>query len=93
MSIKDIMSINVNNLKKTQHTALKAFTIDILKTMIVNIENDNYVDAMAMLFDSPAGDGYGLDNRCISFNYTYDDDNIIDIGDILDKLQSLHNGM
>ena len=87
--IKDIMQMDVTNLKKKQFDALKRHVLGELNLLCNCIENNRFTEAGAFLFDSPAGDGYGLDSTCINFQYDRTDDPL-DIGDVIEKLESLN---
>ena len=87
MDIKEIMEIDVNNLKRRQLDALKIHTIDILRKAIKHIENEEFEEIELMMADSPSGDSYGEDNVYIDF--TYLGSCHMDIGEIVERMKSL----
>ena len=87
MEIKELMQLNVNNLRQKQQQALKCYAIDRLQQMIKYLEEDNFEGAKSMLEQSTDGDD-GTHNQYISFDYTGNDQSI-DIGYIIEKLDSL----
>lgn len=84
--IKNIMELDLDNLKGRQRDALKIHALKVLKLVSNCIENNRFDELESMMFSSPAGDGYGVDNMCIQFGWG--DDNY-DISEIVDKLRGL----
>lgn len=87
MNIKDIMEIDVENLKEKQLTALKSHVTNRLIAIIAHIENNEFEEVKKYLVYSPAGDGYGCDNYYINFAY---DEEELDLQEILDKMEYLN---
>ncbi len=86
-NIKDIMELDVDNLKKKQYDALLKHTKSVLSKMMSLLDNGEFDKIEEeMLCDSPAGDGYGADNVFIDFGYT---DEEMDIEQIMTKLREL----
>ena len=88
MRIEDLLKLTPENLAKQQHDALRLHAINRLEELIMHLKHGDYAKAKEMTFDSPAGDGNGLDNACLSFGE--DDDGDIDIGFVLDRLIHLY---
>jgi hypothetical protein len=86
MELKDLMNTSPETLAKKQYEELKSHTLNVFNRIIQLILGDNLNSIEEFLFDSPAGDDYGLDNRCINFSYN---NKVMDIGDILDQLNNL----
>lgn len=89
--LENIMSITVENLAKTQHDALKQYTLNILNKVKQYIEDERYTEIEDLTFESPAGDGWGLDNQVINFGYKECEE--LDITEIVWKLNNLKNKM
>ncbi len=92
MNLQQTFTITPETLAKQQHDDLKYYAVNILKKLTTLLEAEKYNDAKDMTFFSPAGDGMGLDNTCISFGeitlnpgHTSE----VDIGAILDRLSEL----
>lgn len=85
-SIKEVMKLNINNLAKEQHKALKEHVLGILSKVTAAIKEEKYELIGDFTFSSPAGDGYGLDSDCIDFSY---DQEVKDVLEIVRELQSL----
>lgn len=89
--LKNIMSITIENLAKTQHDALKRHVINVLDTVKKCIEKEQYDQIEDLTFESPAGDGWGLDNQVIDFSYK--DDENMDITEVAWLLNNLKTTM
>lgn len=87
MDIKEIMEIDVNNLKRRQLNALKIHTIDILRKAIKHIENEEFEEIELMMADSTSGDAYGSDNHYIDF--TYLENCHMDIEEVVELMKKL----
>lgn len=81
------MQTSVENLAEKQHKELKKYVLNVLDKVIIHIEGEQYDKIKDMVFTSPAGDGYGLDNHVINFVFT--DDDIMDIIEVTGRLQTL----
>lgn len=86
MNIKEIMEIDVKNLKQKQLDALKEHTLEILLNIVKLIKNNEFDEVKNYLEFSPAGDGHGCDNYFINFKYADED---LDLDEILDKMKYL----
>lgn len=71
-------------INKRYKEALKDAVIERLKAVIKAIKEDNLEGIIPLIGDSPSGDGYGSDNRYISFSDITDCE---DIGDVIDALR------
>lgn len=90
ISLVDIMSIDVDNLKQKQHDALKNHAINILKDVIELLETENYSEIQNKFLEhSPAGDGYGEDNCYINFGLSGMNGEPLDLDEVIDKLNYL----
>lgn len=78
--------------KKEIHDIVRDRITDKLKDIIQDIENGKYQKVMKDLSESPAGDGWGKDNRYIDFSHVANDlisNHIDDIGTALEFLEEL----
>lgn len=74
----------VSNIINTRYRqSLKIAIIDRLTFVLESIKKDEYDKIIPLIGDSPAGDGWGCNNRYISFK---DITGLEDIGDIIDYL-------
>jgi len=87
--IKDLMSVNIDNLREKQHEALETHTLAILKQVHGLLKAGKYDEVMKMTEESPAGDGYGQDNTFINFTYDHEAQGAMDIGEIVARLRAL----
>jgi hypothetical protein len=88
-NIKEILSLDIDNLREKQHQALKIHVTDILYEIIELIKTEKYEIIKDYTFYSPAGDDMGCDNTCIDFAWSGNKDDTDDIGDTISKLISL----
>jgi len=89
MDIKEVLELTPEKLAYEQHIKLKAHGIEILKNILELIKKERYEDILEIYTRcSPSGDGYGLDNTFINFNFS-DDVNGDDIEALINKLKSL----
>jgi len=80
--------------EKEIHDIVRNRITDKLKDIIKDIENGEYQKVIKDLRDSPAGDGWGKDNRYIDFSHIANDlisNYIDDIGTALEFLEGLKN--
>lgn len=70
-------------IRKRYKESLKDEVVERLNTVIKAIKEDNLEEIIPFIGDSPSGDGYGCDNRYISFKDVTDCE---DIGDVIDAL-------
>jgi hypothetical protein len=90
MNLSELMSTTPETLAKQQHEELKKHVLDVLDKVRESILADHYPGVRALTSFSPAGDGMGLDNNFINFDYKNTDYGV-DIVEVLDELESLHN--
>ena len=69
---------------KRYKEALKNAVIERLDAVIKAIKENNFEEIIPFIGDSPSGDGYGCDNRYISFEDISDCE---DIGEVIDALR------
>lgn len=86
MDIKEIMSIDVSNLKKKQKKVLEEHVCKVLMDTMALIKKGDYDKVRECLAFSPSGDGYGSDNYYIDFGYG---EKSLDMDEILYKLEML----
>jgi hypothetical protein len=86
MDIKDIMKLDINNLKKQKHEILTKHAIKILSDIIQHLKKGDYSKIEEMLAYSPAGDGMGCENHFIDFNFRNTES---DINDLIVELKFL----
>lgn len=92
MELKELMQTSVENLAEKQHDKLKQHVLNIINKLELYIDNEQYDKVEDMTFSSPAGDGYGLDNNCINFDYGNKNqyrEGILDIMEVVEDLQNL----
>lgn len=77
-------SIILNKYKQ----AIKKFSIARLKEVINCIEKEDIAHLEELICNSPAGDGYGQDNKYIDFGIV----GLDDIGDVCTTLKNLAHG-
>lgn len=87
VDIKEMLSLKPENLAAQQHEALKQYVVQKIKDFNQLINSEKYEEALNLLANSPAGDGYGCDNEYLDFSETGSED----IGCILRKLKSLQH--
>lgn len=88
--LENIMSLTVENLAKEQHNALKKHVINVLDKVKQYIEYEKYTEIENLTFESPAGDGWGLDNQVINFGYKECEElDITEVVYILKKLKEI----
>ena len=70
MAIMDILNEVVNpcELAKKKKEAYKEYVISILTQAKDYVENEDWASLNNLCFDSPAGDGYGMDNSVLDFS-------------------------
>ena len=69
-TIKDLLKVNPDTLRKEQYKALKEHAIKVLNEVQKLLRGDNLDNILNQyLSDSPAGDGMGLDNHFINFDF------------------------
>lgn len=86
--IKQLMEVTPENLAQKQYDALKKHVIDKLKSIADLVKQSRWKDIEKELQDSPAGDGYGRDNKYIDFSWA-EGSKGYDISEVIDHLQNL----
>lgn len=76
----------VDMVSQKYKTAIKEAIIDHFDNIVNLLEKDEYDKILTMISDRPYGNGWGKDNRYISFR---DVCNLEDIGDVIDVLKKL----
>lgn len=71
-------------INKRYKEALKNAVIERLNVVVKAIKENNLEEIIPFIGDSPSGDGYGCDNRYISFEDISDCE---DIGEVIDALR------
>lgn len=71
-------------INKRYKEALKNAVIKRLNVVVKAIKENNLEEIIPFIGDSPSGDGYGCDNRYISFEDITDCE---DIGEVIDALR------
>jgi hypothetical protein len=92
MDLKKLLQTTPESLALEQYNALLEATVKLLGRLQGHIQRGELEQAGGMLFDSPAGDGHGWDNTCISFGDLLPADGTdrgIDIGDVLNRLRAI----
>lgn len=91
-TIKELLTTTPETLAQRQHKALLQETKATLGRLISCLDKGDYKAAADMLANSPAGDGHGCDNSCISFDHVLEpacQGCAADIGDVISRLESL----
>ena len=93
MDVKEILSINVENLAKRQHEAVKNHALNILEIVSTLIKTEQYSKIHDLCQFSPAGDGMGDDNNYIDFGIKGIGNELetMDICQLCELLQKLKN--
>lgn len=84
-----LLETTAENLAEAQLEELRKHVAQQLSHIINCIMTDKYDDVRKLLFTSPAGDGYGEENQCISFNPALNKDEPWDIGRVLNRMEEL----
>jgi len=87
--LSEIMSQKPGKLLEKQRIALKNHIAGILERAAQHVRKCEYAEVRAMLADSPAGDGMGIDNKYINFAIPGHHEEPIDISQAIDQLESL----
>lgn len=87
VKVIEILAIDAENLKAKQFDALKQHGINILSEILDSLRSNKFLDIETKLFYSPAGDDMGMENHCINFDWSGEEDT--DIQEYLNTLQSL----
>lgn len=91
MKLKDLMETTPETLAARQRDALIEHVVARLDAVRDGIKKGSFSSVYEILFDSPAGDGYGSDNRCINFDYSGSDHGVLDIGEIVNEIDRLND--
>lgn len=89
MDIKEIMSIDVNNLKQKQFEIMKKHVLQKIKHVEDLIKANKFEELQNELVFSPSGDGYGTDSHHVDFAYDDNSAESLDLDDVLEILISL----
>lgn len=91
MDLKKLLSTTPETLAQQQREALLREVESTFGRLVGYMKKGELDKAREMLGDSPAGDGHGCDNVCVSFNHVIDPPMgcFSDIGDILHRLAAL----
>lgn len=88
INLETIMQTTPEDLAELQEEQLRDAVCERLKHIFNSIRNKEYQNVLTYLESSPAGDGYGLDNKYIDFSYLLGDD--ADISDVITRLITLN---
>ena len=89
MDIKEIMSIDVNNLKQKQFETMKKHILLKIKQVEDLIKANKFEELQTELVFSPSGDAHGTDSHHVNFAYDDNSDETLDLDDVLEILISL----
>lgn len=90
VNLSELLRTSPQDLASLQYDALRTYVIQRLEKVTQLIRDEQLDQAIEMCFYSPSGDGYGRDDRCLSFDEAFPDDhNGIGLGDVLAKLEQL----
>lgn len=89
MDLNDVLNLDIKTLSNAQYEALKKHTIERLNK-VINLLNEDKLQKIAYLLKfSDSGDGWGSENYFIDFSYN--DNECMDLGEILLKMAKLKN--
>lgn len=71
-------------LARKKYEAYKTYVLQVLDNVKQEIERESFSNIEKYLFESPSGDGWGLDNHCIDFGIN---NRVMDIYDACQMLQ------
>ncbi len=92
MEIKKLLATTPETLAMRQREALLKEVQSTFSKLVTHLQKGEFDKAQTMLFDSPAGDGHGCANVCVSFDHVFDGDfafSSADIGDVIARLEAL----
>jgi replication-associated recombination protein RarA len=86
MNTAEVLALTPESLASKQYAILQKHLVDRLKEVARLVGEKKWMQVESLLFFSPAGDGMGCDNSCISF---LDSGAGEDISDVIRRLQEL----
>lgn len=91
MEIKKLLATTPETLAMRQREALLKEVQSTFSKLVTHLQKGEFDKAQTMLFDSPAGDGHGCANVCVSFDHVFDGVGgcSADIGDVIARLEAL----
>jgi len=89
MDLNDVLNLDIRALSNAQYEALKKHTIERLNKVINLLNEDKLQEIAYLLKISCAGVGWGSENYFIDFSYN--DTECMDLGEILLKMARLKN--
>lgn len=90
--LSDLMGANPNTIYKKQHAEFKKHVEGILAVALQDVQRGLYDLPHVETFESPAGDGMGMDNVCINFHYDLESPkNTMDIFEAMQLLKDLRD--
>lgn len=89
MDLNDVLNLDIKTLSNAQYEALKKHTIERLNEVINLLNEDKLQEIAYLLKFSRDGDGWGSENYFIDFSYN--DTECMDLGEILLKMAKLKN--
>lgn len=89
VTLKQLMAATPESIAKLQYEALQVHVLQVLNRIETAVMAADYESVWAATFLSPARDGYGMDNSCINFTYIEGEGNVMDIGDVCNRLEEL----
>jgi hypothetical protein len=84
MNLKELMKVDVENLRLKQNEAIKEHIISTLHQVITLVSKDKFKEVEQLLEHSPAGDGMGSENNFINFKF---DECSLDILEIINLIK------
>jgi hypothetical protein len=91
LTLKQLMAATPESIAKIQYDALQAHALSVLDRVRDQIRTGVFKDVIDGCFYSSSGDDHGMDNTCINFTYTPEDEDadVMDIGDVCERLEEL----
>ena len=93
--IGDILdkTINPRDLAREKFEAYKDYVLSVLEEVKETIEEDGFAEIEDLCFNSPAGDGWGLDSSVINFGPSKQDMDIVQAANMLCFYKMMANGI
>lgn len=89
ITLNDFMKMSPEELASIQYKHYKDFILSQLELFVKAIKSDNLDIDKLPTFESPSGDGMGMDNTCIDFAMNGWDGDPVDIYNAFTRLKSL----
>ena len=91
--LNETFGVSMDEIHRIQYKTLHDGVIARLSEVLGLIKRSEYSKVIELTQNSPAGDGYGRDNKFIDFSHIYDpyDENALDIAEACEKLMDLKN--